>query len=74
MESRIKIRGSIDAVSKVFDESKNPNYSIKYFDFKGRTRLCDALIRHKELDKNLDGVYTLKQLENIFTGKEKANE
>ena len=67
MESTIKIRGSIDAVSRAFDDSKNPNYSIKHYDFKGRTQLCDALIRHKELEKKLDGVYSLEQLENTFS-------
>jgi hypothetical protein len=70
MESTIKIRGSVDAISMAFDENKNPSYYIKHFNFKGRTLLCDALIRHKELDKNLDGVFSLKQLDSIFAGKE----
>ena len=70
MESTIKIRGSVDAVSKTFDDSRHPNYYIKYYNFKGRTRLCEALIRHKELDKKLDGAYSLKQLENTFSKEE----
>lgn len=66
MESRIKIKGTIAEVSKHFSDCPNPNYTIRSFDFGDRTRACDAVVRHKELKKRLEGTFTLKELDDIF--------
>ena len=64
MESNIRIKAKLEHIDHEF-ENPQTGYYIKYYK-QVSPMICECLIRHRELENDLTGTFTLKQLNNMF--------
>jgi len=63
MHSDIKIRCTLEDMEDLFDN--NETFSVRHYKMVG-VDLFKCTIRHKELEKNLSGTYSISKLKSIF--------
>ena len=79
MESRIKIKSSLNTMKSKFNDSNSPYYFIKYYDGKDNYKnddneiiIFNCLIRHNEIgDRKIErfAPYTFETLESALEEK-----